>query len=484
MNKYQSLGTYPRLLIFTHESVGDKISGPGVRAWELAKALGGHGVNITLATPFRSNRKTKNVVIENYSWEFPETIKKLIETNDVLLISGPVLARLVMTLKTNIEKPVIVDTYYIPEIEQIILNKYKNLYFDPLPAYLHEMFLYLRQGDLFLYAFERQFDFLLGILLASGRINQYNDLLVNNFLLRVPLGIPDYFPSKGKKIKGIMDGISNEDIVLYWGGGIWEWSAPLILVDALEKIFSKRNNVRVIFGSLHHYDQTIVPIMKTANEFYKQLQERGWINKNCFFLDWIPYDERGSFLLEVDLGLSLFDHPLESRYAARARLMDYLWTGLPCIVSGDDELSKLLTSLELAIKVDPLKSNNLSEAITAIMDRPFDRFSWLEKHKDVIQFYKWSNIVKPILNYLSNPKLAPDSKLARESMEYTILLRKEWEDLRKEREELRAYQSELDREMQRMRDEMSALRNRKVVKVADKYGEVRDKLLQLLRGKK
>ena len=479
MNGSSSL--YARLLILTHESVGDKISGPGVRAWEIAKALGYHGVNVTLATPFRSNRSAQNVVLKNYSWEFPETIKKLIEETDVLLASGPVVARLVMTLKRPIEKPVIVDAYYIPEIEEIVLSKYKYTNFDPLPAYLNEMFLYLRQGDSFLYAFEKQLDFLLGTLLVSARINKLNDQHVQKFLLKVPLGIPDSFALEEKKfVKGSIEGISNDDKVLYWGGGVWEWSNPFILVEAIESISSKFDNIRVVFGALHHYDQSTVPVMKIANEFFDYIQRKGWINKKFFFLDWIPYDYRGTILQEADCGLSIFSHPLESRYAARARLMDYLWTGLPCIVSGEDEISKLLVSLGLAIKVDPLDSANLGAAIIEILDRPFDRFEWLKNHEEIIELYKWYNVVRPLLDYLAHPQFALDAMLARDSMEYAILLRKEWEELRTYKSSMEQELSSMQQELNRLKDLVVILQNRRVIKLADKYGEIRKRLLKLL----
>lgn len=466
---------YARLLIITHESIGERMSGPSIRAWEMAKALGEHGVNVILASPFKSNRQAKNVSIAYFSWEFPETIKKLIEETDIVMGTGPVIARVVLSLKSPIYKPVIVDIYYVPEIEEILLELKKPKYsFDPLPAYLNELFVYMRQGDLFIYAFDKQMDFWLGVLLAVGRLNKINlsqTLNVDHLFKKIPLGLPDNASKKNHIIKGSIPEISKEDKILYWGGGIWDWSNPLVLVKSLENIWLKEPNVKLVFGSMHHYDQTIVPKMEVVSEFMSFINTKDWLGKKIFFLEWVPYDNRYSLMMDVDIGLSIFDNSIESRFAARARLMDYLWAALPSIVTGDDEIGRLLTANGLAINVDAGDPNTISQAVISLLKKPINREVWLKEHSELINKYKWSEVVKPLLDFLKYPKIALDGTIARESLEFIIPLRKQWEQLR----------TEHDNEINRLLNEINVLKNRKVVKFADKYGAIRDSLLGKLK---
>ncbi len=41
-----------RLLIVTYEHIGPKMAGPGIRAWEIARAVAGRGFSVILATPY------------------------------------------------------------------------------------------------------------------------------------------------------------------------------------------------------------------------------------------------------------------------------------------------------------------------------------------------------------------------------------------------------------------------------------------------
>jgi glycosyltransferase involved in cell wall biosynthesis len=69
----------------------------------------------------------------------------------------------------------------------------------------------------------------------------------------------------------------------------------------------------------------------------------GLLDHQVFFnREWVPYDERGSYLLEADIGVSAHRDHVEAALAVRTRLYDYVWAGLPMIVSAGDSLSEEL----------------------------------------------------------------------------------------------------------------------------------------------
>ena len=57
---------------------------------------------------------------------------------------------------------------------------------------------------------------------------------------------------------------------------------------------------------------------------------------------WVPYDERGAWLAEADVGVTAHHDHLEARYAHRTRILDYLWAGLPVVASRGDALAELV----------------------------------------------------------------------------------------------------------------------------------------------
>ena len=58
------------------------------------------------------------------------------------------------------------------------------------------------------------------------------------------------------------------------------------------------------------------------------------LDHTVFFNDgWVPYAERGAWLAEADIGVSAHFDDIETRFAFRTRLLDYLWAGLPIVTT-------------------------------------------------------------------------------------------------------------------------------------------------------
>lgn len=431
------MANYADLLVITHESVGEKMAGPGIRYWEISRALGSHGVKVTLGTPLPSSRTAPGVEVRQFLWEDPRTLEELIASHKVVLSNGPVLARIIHILGYPIEKPTIVDIYYSPEIEQMMLNLTMNREISILDAAaLDDLHAYLHQGDFFICATEKQYDFWSGALLAAGRLNSLTvgkDYTIDHLLKIVPMGFPEDPPASGKPaLKGVVSGIGKDDKVIYWGGGIWDWTDPLTLLEALKIVLRERQDVRLVFGTLHHYEKKIVPHMSVADRMLDFISREGWRDRYVFFLDWVPYDQRGSYLLEVDIGTSLTLRTIENRYAARARLMDYLWAGLPCVISEGDEIAEILQRIGLAKIVLPGDIAGVAEAILSILgDQQSERTTW-RRISELTQHLTWPAVVKPLLEFLNHPALAADAVVARSVLRHQIPLRREWEELRQQ----------------------------------------------------
>ncbi len=469
---------FGRLLMFTHESLGDKMAGPGIRAWELAKAVGAHGVPVLLATPFPSQRRAANVKICQYVWEVPSTLQQLIDRADAVMATGNVIARVVNVLGGPIEKPVIVDTYYLPEVEQIMRNLVKREFsFDPTPAFIQDMFVYLRQGDYFTCALNNQYDYWLGALLATGRINEstlrenYN---IEHMLGIVPFGIPDEAPEKqaGNRMKGVVPGIGKDDKILYWGGGIWDWTDPFTYMEALKIVNEKRGDVRAVFGSLHHFSSKIVSEMRAAGRLVEWIERENWLGDKVFFLDWVNYDQRAAYLLESDLGIFLAPNTLESRFAIRSRLIDHLWTALPGVLSKGDEMANVLASTGLAKLIEPHDVRGTADAILEFLECPDLRARLDVELGPYRKQNSWFAVVNPIVEFMRSPRRAPDSEYARSTIRYMTPLRKEWEQEQAKYAHSLDVQGELCNEISRLQNDLGILRNSRPVRMANAIGNL------------
>ena len=71
--------------------------------------------------------------------------------------------------------------------------------------------------------------------------------------------------------------------------------------------------------------------------------ELGALDRSVIFLEeWVPYERRGAYLAEADAGVSAHVAGVETRFAFRTRLLDYLWARLPVVCSADDSLGEEL----------------------------------------------------------------------------------------------------------------------------------------------
>jgi hypothetical protein len=84
----------------------------------------------------------------------------------------------------------------------------------------------------------------------------------------------------------------------------------------------------------------------------------------------VPYQDRDAYLLEADIGVSLSIDSIENRFAVRARLLDYLWAGLPSVVTSGDDYAQLLQNAGLAVVVRPGDAAETAQAILRQLARP------------------------------------------------------------------------------------------------------------------
>ncbi len=69
----------------------------------------------------------------------------------------------------------------------------------------------------------------------------------------MPFGIDPTPPQPGGNvIKGVVLGIAQDDTLLLWGGGIWDWLDPLTVIRAMASLRERRPDIKLFFLGLHH----------------------------------------------------------------------------------------------------------------------------------------------------------------------------------------------------------------------------------------
>jgi hypothetical protein len=137
-------------------------------------------------------------------------------------------------------------------------------------------------------------------------------------------------------------------------------------------------------------------------------QELGLYNQSVFFGDWAPYQSRGSYLAEADLGVICHPTHIETHFSFRTRLLDYIWAGLPVIMTEGDELSELVQRERLGDVVAPQDSQALAAAIERMM-YSIEKNEFSPDFDRLRKRFRWETVIEPLKSFCQSPRIAPDT---------------------------------------------------------------------------
>ncbi len=395
------------VLIISHDVVGSRMAGPGIRYWELARVLA-HQFDVLLAVPGDSSQPNSNTISScPYQPGRWSTLVREAERANAILLCGDVLVWFPELEEIGV--PLIVDGYDPHPIETLALFAGSPEQWDRHRRSERILRAQCRAGDFFICASERQRDWWLGLLEAGGRINPHTydeDPSLRKLIDVVPYGLPSAPPHHNQQVlKGMWPGIAPEDKVLLWGGGLWQWLDPLTAVRAMALIHERRDDVRLVFPGTRHPNPA-VPDMPIREDTVRLAEELGLLNEHVFFGDWVPYEDWPCYLLEADVGLSLHFDTLEARLAFRSRVLDYVWAGLPMVVTEGDALSQQVGRLGLGEVIGYRNEQELATAVLRLLDKPRSGFD--RPFAEAQPGFTWECAVGPLVEFCTNPRLAPD----------------------------------------------------------------------------
>lgn len=400
-----------KLLIICHEPVGTQMTGPAIRCWELARVLGRFAA-VTLAVPGEPDLPADGARIHPYRLDDPESVLSAAREAEAILVSGyllqayPGLAELGRPLIVDIYDPFPVENFELyekrPVEEQVDLSARD---FQVLRGLLGA-------GDFFICGSERQRAFWMGMLAAVGRINPRThraDPSLRLLIDVVPMGIPDAAPDAGgTRIKGVIPGIDPDDFLAVWPGGVWEWLDPVSLIEAMRLIADQAPDVRLLFPGIRHPRPEIVGPMAVQDLVLRRSEELGLLGRTVFCKEWTPYRERVGYLADADVAVSLHRDCLEAHLAIRARLLDCIWTGTPVVATRGDLLADEMAGRGLATLAGPGDPEGVARAILDWRSRRADRPALAPRFHEMAEDYRWSNVARPLIEYVRDPWAAPD----------------------------------------------------------------------------
>lgn len=401
-----------RLLIISSDPLSANLAGPGIRAYEMARYLS-EICTVTLAAPDRADVEIPGVTVVPFQRGDKQTLWYLGDQSDILIVQGHTLSH--YPKLRELQRIMVVDMYDPFHLENLEIHTTRTPE-NPHDGALSDLRVIndqLDAGDFFICASERQRDLWLGALGSLGRLapeNYVDDPTFRSLIDVVPFGLAPTPPQKTKNVlKGVVPGIEPGDTVLLWGGGIWEWLDPLTVIRAMQTIGRERPDIKLFFLGQQHPNTVDVPPMLMYDRAVELAQQLGLRDSSVFFnTGWVPYAERADYLLEADIGLSAHSEHLETRFAFRTRLLDYIWAGLPVVVSAGDTLADVVAQRGLGAVAPIGDSDAFARAVLEVAATP--RRQYAEAFATARHDFEWPQALKPLLEFCRHPRHAPDKQ--------------------------------------------------------------------------
>ena len=397
-----------RVVVYTTDTLGAKMAGPGIRALRFAQAL--HEVaDVRLVSEVFAELPGCDFLVEQAGGD---RLLDHVEWADVFIFQSAVLTML-PELK-NSSTIMVADLY-----DPFLLEQLQQGFFLGTEPRLSDTEFTIQVvndmvefSDFMICASEKQRDLWLGQMSSRGRINALTyqaDPSLRSLISVVPFGVDNDAPHQNRHaIKGVVPGISITDKVLIWGGGIYDWFDPLTLIRAVGELAAHRDDVKLFFLSsqLANPDTGVMRMVIDAQNLADEL---GLLGTSVFFNEnWVVHSERADYLLDADIGVSTHRDHLETAFSFRTRLLDYLWAGLPIINTAGDAFESLITSRDIGAVVRPGDVEGLAKAIEALLSDPVRMVQTAGRSRELAATLTWDHATRALVDFCLDPHVAAD----------------------------------------------------------------------------
>jgi hypothetical protein len=194
-------------------------------------------------------------------------------------------------------------------------------------------------------------------------------------------------------------------LILLWAGGIYQWFDPESLIEGIARLGAP--NVKLLFLGTRHPNPEVpeMPVLKAAVECAERL---GLKDRQVFFNDgWVPYDERIGFLLEADVGVSTHHRHVETAYAFRTRMLDYIWSGLPILCTEGDMFADVVRARDGGEVVPAEDPDAIAAAIEQLL-KAERRRDCSRNIAGLATEMRWQRVAEPLNAFCRAPSHAAD----------------------------------------------------------------------------
>jgi glycosyltransferase involved in cell wall biosynthesis len=396
------------VLVLSAEPVGERMAGPAIRAAELARVLAAEH-DVTLAAPAPSRAPAEGVRLLEAGFEQLDVLIVAAARHEVVVAQE--LPPTLMSRLARLPGRVVLDLYnpVVMEVLEAVAARPARAQRRIRSLIAARTRAQLAVADFIVCASERQRDLWLGGMALAGLIDletYRRDPALRSLIDVVPFGIPAEPPRAAphSPLRVAFPAIGADDRVLLWAGGVWGWLDPDTAIRATGML--ERTHLVVMGTGRPGPARTgQEPFAERAAGLARRAGLEG--ERVHFNPGWVPYDERGAWLLDADLGVTAHRDHLEARFSFRTRVLDYLWAGLPVVGTAGDALADLVEREGLGRTVAPGDAEGFAAACRDLLDDATAYAAARDRTRAVAPRLRWEVAARPLVEWCSRHRELP-----------------------------------------------------------------------------
>lgn len=355
------------VVVATPDVVGERMAGPGIRAWYLAQELSKH-------FPTRLIAKVDNetsLLLDRDSAE----AKRAMREADVLIGQPARNFR-----RARREQRIIYDLFdpTVLELREIYGSSPSIRQRIHLAAEWARLSEALMRADLLMCAAAVQRQFYEKLQSGDAR------------WIEVPFGIDTAELASCPK---------PQDNVVVWGGGVWEWLDPATAVEAVQRVNDSGTRCKLLFLGRRR-PTTPKLIDRRREDRFDALLQRGGPHVAANE-SWVPYRERLSWLRAGKIAIMLHRSTAEAEYSIRTRIFDAIAAGIPVVATAGGFAADLVEREGLGVVVPPEDVEPVKKAIIRLLRDDEFHASCVSNLERLRPRYAWDVVTRPLIEAVS-----------------------------------------------------------------------------------
>jgi glycosyltransferase involved in cell wall biosynthesis len=401
------------LLLSDHSLGGPQADALGLRSVQFLTSLSAE-CDVAVGVHKKAPQSGSGVRFERYASN--RSLTRLLDCYDIVICEGIPFQRL--SAFAHARARVVLDAY-APSFE--VLERFPGLDTRLLQVLDRRAASWMKTitwtADLVLSPNEKEADFLLGMMHASGKLDarlHAADPSVRSLIRVVPFGVRDEPPQRSRHaLKGVMDGIHSDDFVLLWNGGSHGWTDPTTLVHAMHLLRDSHPRIKLVLLGLNNISDT----PHSAPECYRHARavqalaaakDLCVLGRNVFpIFERAPANDVQNFLLDADAGVATYPDSLETRLTLGTRLYDFVWAQLPVITSRSHLLEELVMRNAIGLTARCGDAEDLASNIRRLADDSACYASCKQNLARLRHTLTWAKVTEPLTEYCRNFRKCP-----------------------------------------------------------------------------